>query len=347
MTIRSSLVVAGGFAASAAMGWIFHWLGLPLAWIFGSMLGAAIYANSVPGMGRTQIVRRGGQLLIGSSVASVLDVATIYDVARLLPVMIGAALAANLVAVAISLPLARFAGVDRLSALLAALPAGMAEMSSLAADLNARADFVMVAHSLRVVLVVVTVPLLIGLDVDAVTAVAPPVGGSHVALAVCFVLGVGAALLASRLDLLNPWIIMPMSVGVALVLAGYALAPMPRPLLILAQIAIGFSLGMRLRREDLTRLPRATLAGLGASLTLVVAMMILAAFALPVFAELSFPTLALGVAPGGLGEMIATAKALGLASATVASFQFVRSFMTNLLAPLIIVRLMRRDGSRK
>ncbi len=347
MTVRSALVAAGGFAASAATAWVFHWLGLPLAWIFGSMLGAAIYANSVPGMGRTHLIRRSGQLLIGSSVASVLDVETIYDVAALLPVMIGAAVAANLIAVAISLPLARLAGVDRLSALLAALPAGMAEMSSLAADLNARADFVMVAHSLRVVLVVVTVPLLIGPDIDAAIAVAPPVGGSHAALATCFVLGVALAFVANRFNLLNPWIIMPMSVGVALVLSGYALAPMPRPLLILAQIAIGFSLGMRLRREDLTRLPRATIAGLGASLTLVGAMMVFAAFALPILAELSFPTLALAVAPGGLGEMIATAKALGLASATVASFQFVRSFMTNLMAPLIIVRLMGRHGSRK
>lgn len=347
MTVRSALVVAGGFTSSAAMASVFHWLGLPLAWIFGSMLGAAIYANSVPGIGRTHLVRRGGQLLIGSSVASVLDVDTIYDVATLLPLMIGAAVAANLVAVAISLPLARFARVDRLSALLAALPAGMAEMSSLAADLNARADFVMVTHSLRVVLVVVTVPFLIGFDTNAMIAVAPPGDGTYAALAICFVLGLVMAFVASRLNLLNPWIIMPMSVGVGMVLAGYALAPMPQPLLILAQIAIGFSLGMRPRREDLTRLPRATIAGLGASLTLVGAMMVLAVFAVPILAELSFPTLALAVAPGGLGEMIATAKALGLASATVASFQFVRSFMTNLLAPLIIVRLMGREGGRK
>ena len=345
MTPRSSLVLLGGLASAAGMAVLFHLLNLPLAWIFGSMLGSAIYANCVPGVGRTHLIRRAGQLLIGSSVASVLDVETIHDVASLLPVMIAAALAANAVAVAIAFPLARFARVDRLSALLASLPAGMAEMASLAADLDARSDFVMVAHSLRVVLVVVTVPFLIGLDVGGLApAVAEPNGGTYGALATCFALGVALAYGASRLNLLNPWIIMPMSAGVAMVLAGHALAPMPQPFLVAAQIAIGFSLGMRLKKKDLTRLPRATFAGLVASVTLIGATMLLAAFVLPHLAELSFPALALGVAPGGLGEMIATAKALGLASAAVASFQFVRSFMTNLLAPLVIVRLVGRKN---
>lgn len=337
------MVLLGGLVSAAGMGIMFHLLNLPLAWIFGSMLGSAIYANCVPGIGRTHLIRRAGQLLIGSSVASILDVETIHDVASLLPVMIIAALAANALAILIAFPLARFARVDRLSALLASLPAGMAEMSSLAADLEARSDFVMVAHSLRVVLVVLTVPFLIGLDVGGlVPPVAGPHDGTYGALAVCVVLGVALAYGASRLNLLNPWIIMPMSAGVAMVLAGHALAPMPQPLLVAAQIAIGFSLGMRLKKEDLTRLPRATFAGLLASATLIGAMMLLAAALLPHLADIGFPSLALGVAPGGLGEMIATAKALGLASAAVASFQFVRSFMTNLLAPLIIVKLVGR-----
>lgn len=337
-------LAAGGFAASAAMAAVFHLLGIPLAWIFGSMLGAAIYANLVKDVGKTHVIRRTGQWVIGSSVASVLDVETIYDVAMLLPVMVGAAIVANVVAVLISLPLARLARVDRLSAVLASLPAGMAEMSSLAADLNARADFVMVAHSLRVVLVVLAVPILIGIDVDAVMAVGSSAGGTYAALVTCAAVGLSLALVANRLNLLNPWIIMPMTVGVAMVLSGFALAPMPQPLLILAQIAIGFSLGMRLKREDLVRLPRATLAALAAGSCLIGAMLLLAAFVLPVFADLDVATLALGVAPGGLGEMIATAKALGLASAAVACFQFVRSFLTNLLAPLIIVKLVGRKN---
>ncbi|MBO0905911.1 AbrB family transcriptional regulator [Jiella sonneratiae] len=343
MTPRAGLRLSGGLVSAALVGIAFHLLGLPLAWIFGSMLGSAVYANCVPGIGRTHLIRRAGQLLIGSSVASVLDVATIRDVAGYLPAMVAAAVASNAVGVLLALPLARLAGVDRLSALLAALPAGMSEMASLAADLGARADFVMVAHSLRVVLVVLTVPVLIGLDRSGAPLPAGPAGGSVEALVACLLLGSLLAYGASRMNLLNPWIIMPMSVGVALVLAGFQLAAMPSPLLAAAQIAIGFSLGTRLKREDLTRLPRATLAGLAASLALVAAMMVLAAFVMPGLTGLGFSSLALAMAPGGLGEMIATAKALGLASALVASFQFVRSFMTNLLAPLIILKLVGRD----
>lgn len=343
MSLRAALILSGGLLSAALLGAVFHWLGLPLAWIFGSMLGSALYTNCVSGIGRTHLIRRSGQLLIGSSVASVLDVATIYDVATYLPAMIAAAVASNALGILIALPLSRLAGVDRLSALLSALPAGMSEMASLAAELGARADFVMVVHSLRVILVVLTVPFLIGLDRSALSIAGGPSGGSTDALLACFAVGSLLAYGASRMNLLNPWIIMPMSVGVAMVLAGFQLAPMPPALLITAQIAIGFSLGSRLKREDLIRLPRATLAGMLASLVLIGAMMGMAAMVMPRLTGLSFASLALAVAPGGLGEMIATAKALGLASAIVASFQFVRSFMTNLLAPLIILRIIGRD----
>ncbi len=52
----------------------------------------------------------------------------------------------------------------------------------------------------------------------------------------------------------------------------------------------------------------------------------------------------LGLAPGGLGEMIATSKAVGGATALVAGFQFVRSFITNMLVPPIVSRVFKSDS---
>lgn len=347
MNGRVAQFLFGGLALSTAMAAVFYALNLPLAWILGSMVGSALYVNLVSTSGQTHIIRRGGQLVIGSAVVAVLDVDTVDALFALLPVMIGAAVLANLVGLALALPLARFGGMDRLTALLAALPAGMAEMASLAAELKARTDVVLIAHSLRVVLVVVTVPLLVGLDATSLGPASAPANGSYPVLALCFVLGLLLAIVADRLNLLNPWIVMPMVVGVALVLAGVQAAPMPRPILVAAQIAIGFSLGTRLRRQDLVRIPRAAVAALGASALLLAAMMLGARFLLAPLAGLDLPSAALSLAPGGLAEMIATAKALGLASATVASFQFVRSFMTNLVAPLVIVRLVKARAGGK
>jgi len=47
----------------------------------------------------------------------------------------------------------------------------------------------------------------------------------------------------------------------------------------------------------------------------------------------------LGTAPGGLGEMIASAKVVGASAAIVAGFQFVRSFLTNMIVPPLIIRV--------
>jgi uncharacterized membrane protein AbrB (regulator of aidB expression) len=53
-------------------------------------------------------------------------------------------------------------------------------------------------------------------------------------------------------------------------------------------------------------------------------------------------TATLAVMPGGLGEMIAAAGALGLLPATVAGFQITRSMLTNILAPQLIKLALAR-----
>jgi uncharacterized membrane protein AbrB (regulator of aidB expression) len=63
--------------------------------------------------------------------------------------------------------------------------------------------------------------------------------------------------------------------------------------------------------------------------------------AVPAFAAwigLDRASLGLGLAPGGIGEMIASAESLGVGAALVAGFQFTRSFLTNLIAPPLILR---------
>jgi uncharacterized protein len=108
--------------------------------------------------------------------------------------------------------------------------------------------------------------------------------------------------------------------------------------LVVAQILIGFSLGARLKKEDFARVPRAALAAIICSGGLIAIMIFGFVPILRLFVDETPVSLALGVAPGGLGEMIASAKALGAASAIVAGFQFTRSFLTNVIAPPLLVR---------
>ncbi|MCY0093845.1 AbrB family transcriptional regulator [Hoeflea ulvae] len=345
MTQSPSLSIALGLGCSALFGAGFTWLGVPLGWILGAMAGAALYGNTAGITGRTRNLRRAGQLIVGTATAGVLTPALLDTMGDLLPAMVGAAIAANAFGLLLAWPLARIAGTDRTTALLSSLPAGMAEMATLAKQVNARTEIVTVVHTLRVILVVVCVPFFLGVSGSA-PAVFIDTGGSMAALLACLGLGLAFALVSDRLGLLNPYIIMPMVIGIAFVLSGFRVAQMPVPLLIAAQVLIGFSLGARLKSEDLARMPRAALAGIVCGLALIAFMVLLVAPVLNTLTGTDLAVLMLGVAPGGLGEMIASAKALGVASALVAGFQFVRSFLTNMIVPPLLLRFAAGSSSK-
>lgn len=334
-----------GLGCSALCGAGFTWFGVPLGWILGAMAGAALYGNTVGITGKTRNLRRAGQLIVGTAMAGVLTPALLETMSDLLPAMIGAAIAANAFGLLLAWPLARIAGTDRTTALLSSLPAGMAEMTTLAKQVNARTEIVTVVHTLRVILVVVCVPFFLGVSGSS-PAVIIDNGGSMVALLACLGLGLAFALVSDRLGLLNPYIIMPMVTGIAFVLVGFRVAQMPAPFLIAAQVLIGFSLGARLKREDLARVPRAALAGIVCGLALISFMVLVVAPVLNSLTGTDLAVLILGVAPGGLGEMIASAKALGVASALVAGFQFVRSFLTNMIVPPLLLRFAGRSPNK-
>jgi uncharacterized membrane protein AbrB (regulator of aidB expression) len=83
------------------------------------------------------------------------------------------------------------------------------------------------------------------------------------------VAGGGIAAAATRFGVLNPWVIAPMLLCLAIVALGVTLPPVPDPVLVIAQMAIGASLGLRFRVESFRMLPRAALAGLASGAALI------------------------------------------------------------------------------
>jgi membrane AbrB-like protein len=338
---RPVLALCVGLGLATGFGWAFTLLQILLGLILGTMVGGTAVTNVMEMPAQATNVRRIGQLLIGAAAATVLTPDILDAMLVLLPAMIGAAIFANLVGAALVWPFARLTGVDRTTAALSVLPAGMAEMASLAQDLGARTEVVVVVHTLRVVLVVISIPVILHLA----DTVQPPVqiadGASYAALLACLGAGAVIAFVSSRLGVLNPWILMPMVVGVVLVAFGFSLMPLPQPLLIAAQVGIGFSLGTRLDVADLVHVPKITVGALASGLALIAIMTYVATPFLLTWIDADRLSLVLGLAPGGLGEMIATSKAVGGATALVAGFQFVRSFITNMLVPPIVSRVFK------
>ena len=207
------------------------------------------------------------------------------------------------------------------------------EMTLLSERENARTDLVAASHSLRLLIVTVTIPFALqfsglhGLDI------LPPtlrvVNGPGLAL-MAVLTGAGA-LLMDRLGRANPWFMGAMLVSMGLTMVSITLSAVPQGLVNAAQLVIGVSLGVRFRADFLRAAPRWLATVAVGTLGL---MAVCAAFAalLAWGTGLPWATMVLGTSPGGIAEMAITAKVLQLGVPVVTAFQVCRLVAVLILA---------------
>lgn len=212
------------------------------------------------------------------------------------------------------------------------------EMTLLSERENARTDLVAASHSLRLLIVTITIPFALqwsGLQgLDILNPTVREVSWTGLAL-LALLTGAGA-LVMDRLGRANPWFMGAMLVSMAVTMAGLHLSAVPQALVNAAQLVIGVSLGVRFRAEFLHTAPRWLASVAVGTFGL---MGICAAFAAVLAWATGLPwvTLLLGTSPGGITEMAITAKVLQLGVPVVTAFQVCR-----LIAVLMLVGPMYR-----
>ena len=212
------------------------------------------------------------------------------------------------------------------------------EMTLLAERAGARTDLVAAAHTLRLLMVTLTVPFALQFaGVHGETLAAP--GARLVSwpgLGVLAVATAGGGWLLQRLGRANPWFLGPLIVCMGLTMAEVPLSAVPAWLSNAAQLVIGVSLGVRFSAGFLHTAPRwlATVA-----FGTLVLMLLCAALAwgLARWTGLHPATMLLATSPGGIAEMAITAKVLNLGAPVVTAFQVCR-----LIAVLILVEPLYR-----
>lgn len=221
------------------------------------------------------------------------------------------------------------------------------EMTLLAERAGARTDLVAAAHSVRMAVVVLSVPFLMqwakvhwhlqAIDVLPGTPRAAEWPGL---LWLLLATGAGAALMR-RTHGANPWFIGPLAVTVALTLAGVHLSAVPVVFSHAAQLLIGVSLGVRISREFWLAAPRwLAAAAIGALVMIVLCGAF--GFVLAWATGLHPVTLVLATSPGGLTEMAITAQVLQLGAPVVTAFQVCRLVAVLLLAEPVYRRWVAR-----
>lgn len=345
---RSVLTLAIGYAAARAC----VALGTPLPWMIGPLVASAVLCMAGAGLRAPRAMRNAGQWVIGASLGLYFTAPVLAAIARLAPAIVLAvawALGLGYLAYRFLWRQARAVpGLDRATAFFAGAIGGASEMAVLAERNGGRVDLVAAAHSLRVVLVVVTVPFVLqGLDVHGADLAVPGprvVDAGGLALLVLST-GVGIAV-AHRLGVPNPFALGALAVSLAWTVAGFEWSAVPRPVLEAGQPFIGLALGTRFQPAFWHAAPRWLLA-----VTLMTVAMLLAsaafAGALAVVLDLHPATLALATSPGGMAEMSLTAKVLGLGVPVVTAFHTVRYVAVLVLTPWLWSREQRAQPTAR
>ena len=339
-------------ALAAAAGCV--WLNTPIPWMIGPLVAIALLSVLGAPMASWVPLRNTGQWVIGTALGLYFTPAVGSLVAGLWWAIVLGVVWACVLGWGFGRWLAHVHGTQlmalppdarRATTYFAGAIGGASEMTLIAERHGARTDLVASAHSLRVLMVTLTLPFAMqAWGVHGIDAASTAVREVHwLGLAVLAVVtGAGVALMV-RLGRANPWFMGALVVTMGLTLADVRLTALPVALTNAAQLVIGVSLGVRFSPAFVRGAPR----WLGSvALATLVMMALCAAFgtALAWATGLHPATLMLGTSPGGIAEMAITAKVLQLGVPVVTAFQVCRLVAVLILAEPLYRWLGRTAG---
>jgi uncharacterized protein len=312
-------------------GYVCARLRLPIPWMLGPMIGVATLNLLGVRMASPPYARQIGQVILGSAVSLYFTAPVVAALSTNLPAILAATASVFIVAILGALTLSRASGVDGKSTFFASIPGGAMAMAVLADRYGAQIAPVAVAHSLRVSIVVITIPLLLtygGFPIET-AAYKPNLPVNFPLLLLWLVAGWVLGEISERLHLQNGCLLTPIFVGAGLTMTGVQLSAVPREMTELAQLLFGLVLGARYERAFFAHyrlfIPFALLnsvfilivsAAAGAGLAWI--------FDLPV------ATMIIATSPGGLAEMTILAQALHISVPLVVAFHLFRVVVVNM-----------------
>jgi membrane AbrB-like protein len=323
----------------------------PLPWMIGPLFATAGLRLAGQDLRAPVKAREAGQWAIGTALG-------LYFTAPVLAVL---ATRAGWIAIAVLFALALgwacawllhvLSNTDRTTAFFAMAIGGASEMAVQGEHHGANVERVAAAHSLRIMMVVATIPFAVrfwgqhGLGVGS----DPYVPGARVVdypgLLVLIALTSCAALALKRFRIPNAWVIGPLFMAMALTGCGIHLSRLPEWMVRGGQLLIGISLGTRFTPGFLRTAPR-YLASV--AVCSVAAMALAAAFGLTLarLAGLNPGTAVLATSPGGIAEMSLTAATLHLGVPIVTAFHVTRMVILVLtIGPLFRALRRRKKAS--
>lgn len=333
-----ALAAAGGFAARS--------LHVPLPWMLGSLSITA--AASAYGLRpRATVVGRSlSQVVIGTGIGLAFTPAACAALASDIGAMVALASLSIAITLVVSAGTSRLFRLDPVLACVMCLPLGPLEATNLGSRFGFHASQIVFAQSIRVVLIVITIPpALFWIEqVDpnqaAVAAASAPIQLSLVLLLCGCVL---AARLFMALRMPNAPFLGALTFSAAATAIGMNVSSMPSSLTVAAQILLGISLGVAIDR-DLIKSAGRLAAVAFASATVLIGLCLLLGVAAAAFLGRPWDMMVLAATPGGLAEMSLAARLLHADAVGITAFHVVRIYILLLLAPFLLRWISRWWG---
>src|SRR5262249_16686593 len=240
----------------------------------------------------------------------------------------------------------RFTNWDKPTCYFAAMPGGLNDMTILGGALGAEERSVALAHALRILTVVLTIPvwyrLVAGAQTSVLTMVQGPTNNGWQDYAVLAACGAIGAVLGRTFRLPASFMMGPMLMSAIAHLSGLTSSKPPGELVAAAQIVMGTGIGCRFVGASIDRLHKEMAASIGAALILIGCAVAFAEITVAL-TGLNLDATVLSYAPGGFAEMSLIGLALGVEVAMVATHHLFRLMLIILTGPFIFRFLLRRE----
>lgn len=324
MKIISSNIKGLAIALVGAL--IAKYLHIPLPWLLGPLLTALLFGSVGHPLACDPHWRRIGQVIIGMALGLYFTPALVQAVAAYWGfILIGLAWSLVLGTLLAGLQY-RVNALDWATAWFSSAIGSASEMVNIAERHQAQVEKVVAAHSLRIVVLVVLVPIFMELYFQVEwTGLKIPESDQfsffQVVLLFCLALFVGKVF--QFFNLLNAWILGPLAIIGLLSFYGMLQMRLPEWFIAFGQICIGWSLGSKFPFSFLKNNKKFIVMTLVFNL-LALGLSISFALLLVNLSHTEKQLLILGLSPGGIAEMSLMAKALGLAVPIVVAFQLCR-----------------------
>ncbi len=336
---------ARAFAVALPAGLLFWWLHAPLPWLIGPLVAVGALSSYGIRLACPNAIRGAGLWAIGTALGLYFTPEVVSQIAGYSWAIVVAICYAIGLGLAFAWALRRWGRLDPATAFFAGSVGGASVMAVQGERQGGHVGMIAAAHSLRVVLVVGTLPFiykwlgLLGSD----AYVAGRLDVSYPGLALLVAATCVGAVVVRRLGLSNPWVMGPLLVAAVLTAAQASPTALPAWVINLGQVFIGISLGTRFEPGFFARAPRA-----------IIVMVVITALGIAVSAGFGYllgsaagiapATMILATSPGGIAEMSLTAKVLHLGVPVVTTFHVLRLSVQTLAAETLYRWLARRSG---